>query len=67
MYLLNRDSLIQEVLWGQMNNILVCTQIPQYQKSYMYWRTKSTPTPDLLTDLAYQEDKWELMHKGSQN
>lgn len=23
-------------------------------------------TFDVLTDLAYQEDKWELMYKGSQ-
>lgn len=32
----------------------------------MYWRGRDTVTFDALIDLAYQEDKWELIYKGSQ-
>lgn len=32
----------------------------------MYWKGSSTVTSDAVTDLAYQENKWESMYKGSQ-
>lgn len=32
----------------------------------MYWKGSSPVTSDAVTDLAYQENKWESMYKGSQ-